>query len=130
MKKVIGDISLKLIFTILKNCMNLIIIYHFYQKKRKLKNLKSLQLIYMIQLNIYAQKKFKIDINYGLVLKDVHRATKFNQNVWLKQYIDMNIDLRSEAKNDFGKDIFLLVTTERKRNYFISIPNFHATKFF
>ena len=130
MKKVIGDISLKLIFTILKNCMNLIIIYHFYQKKRKLKNLKSLQLIYMIQLNIYAQKKFKIDINYGLVLKDVHRATKFNQNVWLKQYIDMNIDLRSEAKNDFGKDIFLLVTTERKRNYFISVPNFHATKFF
>ena len=130
MKKMIGDISLKLIFTILKNCMNLIIIYHFYQKKRKLKNLKSLQLIYMIQLNIYAQKKFKIDINYGLVLKDVHRATKFNQNVWLKQYIDMNIDLRSEAKNDFGKDIFLLVTTERKRNYFISVPNFHATKFF
>ena len=84
----------------------------------------------MIQLNIYAQKKFKIDINYGLVLKDVHRATKFNQNVWLKQYTDMNIDLRSEAKNDFGKDIFLLVTTKRKRNYFISVPNFHATKFF
>ena len=29
-------------------------------------------------------------------------AIKFNQNAWLKSYIDINIELREKAKNDFG----------------------------
>ena len=46
-------------------------------------------------------KKYNGDSDEGhflevdiLVLKKVHRVIKLNQNVWLKQYIDMNIDLR------------------------------------
>ena len=35
-------------------------------------------------------------VNNGLVLKDVHRVTKFNQEAWLKPYIDMNTKLRKE----------------------------------
>ena len=34
---------------------------------------------------------------------------KFNQNSWLKPYIDMNTDLRKKAKNDFDKDSFKLI---------------------
>ena len=30
-----------------------------------------------------------------------------NQNAWLKRYIDMNVNLRKKAKNDFKKDFFL-----------------------
>ena len=63
----------------------------------------------------------------------------------------MNTDLRKKAKNDFEIDFFnlvnnaifrktlenvgkhrdiKLVTTEKRRNYFVSEPNQHTTKFF
>ena len=37
-------------------------------------------------------------LNHGLVLKDVHRVIKSNQNAWLKPYIDRNTEMK-EAKN-------------------------------
>ena len=36
-------------------------------------------------------------LNHGLVLKKVHRVIKFNQNAWLKPYIDMNTKLRQKT---------------------------------
>ena len=63
----------------------------------------------------------------------------------------MNTDLRKKAKNDFEKDVFNLMnnavfgktmenvrnhrdikifTTERRRYYLVSEPNYHTTKFF
>ena len=47
--------------------------------------------------------------NHGLVLKKVPGVIKFNQNAWLKPYIDMNSDLRKKAKKDFQKDYFKLM---------------------
>ena len=46
-------------------------------------------------------RNLKQALNNGFVLKKVHRVIKFNQNAWLKPYIDMNTDLRKKAKNDF-----------------------------
>ena len=37
-------------------------------------------------------------LNHELVLKKIHGVIKFNQNAWLKPYIDMNKDLRNKAK--------------------------------
>ena len=48
-------------------------------------------------------RNLKQALNHGLVLKKVPKVIKFNQNAWLKPYIDMNTDLRKKAKNYFEK---------------------------
>ena len=86
-----------------------------------------------------------------MILKKVHRIIQFNQEAWLKPYIDINTELRTKAKNDFEKDIFKLmnnavcqktmenvrkhqdiklVTTVERRNQRASEPNYRTTKYF
>ena len=90
-------------------------------------------------------------LNRGRILKKVHRVIEFNQKAWLKEYIDVNTELRKQAKNDFEKDFFKLmnnsvfgkitgnvrkhrdiklVATDKRRNQLVSEPNYHATKWF
>ena len=66
--------------------------------------------------NLYDKKKYVVHIrslkqalNRELILKKVHRIIQFNQEAWLKPYIDMNTELRKKAKNDFQKDFFKLM---------------------
>ena len=84
------------------------------------------------------------------ITRKVHRVVKFNQKAWQKLYNDMNTKLK-KAKIEFEKGFFklmnnavfektmenmskhrdvILVTTERRRNYLMSEPNYHITKFF
>ena len=51
-------------------------------------------------------RSLKQALNPGFVLKKVYRVIQFNQNIWLKLYIDMNTKLRKEAKHNFEKDCF------------------------
>ena len=51
-------------------------------------------------------RSLKQELNHRLFFWKVHRVIKFNQNAWLKPYIDMNTDLRKNTKNDFEK-VFL-----------------------
>ena len=37
-------------------------------------------------------------LNRGLFLKKVHGVIKFNQNAWVKPYIDINTDLKKSKE--------------------------------
>ena len=54
-------------------------------------------------------RNLKQALNHALVSKKVHKVIKFNQNAWLKPYIDININLRKKAKKNFEKDFFKLM---------------------
>ena len=42
-------------------------------------------------------------------MKKVYRFIKFNQNTWLKPYIDKNTGIRKKVKNVFKKSSFKLM---------------------
>ena len=92
------------------------------------------------------KRNLKQGLICGSVLKKVYKVIKFNQNAWLKPYIDMNTKLRKKAKNNLEKDFFKLmnnavlgknygkcenskiVTAERRRIYLLSEPKFHHSQ--
>ena len=108
--------------------------------------------------NLHDKKRYVVHIrslkqalNHRLILKKVHRVIQFNQEAWLKEYIDMNTELRKKTKNDFEKDFFKLmnnsvfgktmenvrkhrdiklVAIDKRRNQLVSEPNYHAIKGF
>ena len=106
--------------------------------------------------NLYDEKDYVVHIrslkqalNHWLMLKKVHRVMQCNLKTWLKVYIDMNTELRKQAKNDFEKDFFKLmndavfgktmenvrkhrdiklITTDKRRNQLVSETNYNTTK--
>ena len=120
----------------------------FLPKRKKIDKCKKLV------CNLLNKKKYVVHIkslkqvlNHGLKLKKIHRTIEFNQEAWLKPYIDMNTELRKVAKNDFKKDFFKLmnnsvfgktmenirkhrdiklVTTNKRKSKLVSEPNYHT----
>ena len=99
---------------------------------------------YIIHINLLKQA-----LDHWLKLRKVHRIIEFEQESWLKEYIDLNTELRKKATNDFEKDFFKvmnnavfgktmenvrkhrdikLVKSNKKRNKLVSEPNFHTMK--
>ena len=95
-------------------------------------------------------RALKQALNNGLKFKKVHRVIQFDQEAWLKPYIDMNTKLRLQAKIEFEKDFFklinnsvfgktmenvrnhrdiILVTTNKERSKLGSESNYHSTKY-
>ena len=82
-------------------------------------------------------------------MKKIQRVILFNQKVWLKQHIELNTKLKTEAKNDFERNFFKLmnnsvfgkilenvrehwdirlVTEDERRISLVSEPDYHTTK--
>ena len=99
---------------------------------------------YVVHINVLKQA-----LDHGLKLRKVHRVVEFDQEAWLKKYINFNTELRKNALNDFEKDFFKLmnnavfgktmknvrkhrdiklVKTDKKRNKLVSEPTYHTMK--
>ena len=54
-------------------------------------------------------KNLEYYIKLGLKVTKVHRILTFNEKQFLKEYIDLNTELRKNSKNDLEKDLFKLM---------------------
>jgi hypothetical protein len=54
-------------------------------------------------------KNLKFYIEHGMILTKVHRVLAFDQEPWMKSYIDKNTESRKLAKDDFEKDLYKLL---------------------
>ena len=96
---------------------------------------------YVVHINVLKQA-----LDHGLKLIKVYQVIEFDQEAWLREYINFNTELRKNAANDFEKDLMnnavfgktmenvrkhrdiKLVMTDKKRNILVSEPNYHTMK--
>ena len=90
-------------------------------------------------------RSLKQYLDFGLKLIKIHRGVKFNERAWLKDYIQLNTDLRTKGTTEFEKGFFKLmnnsvfgktmenirnridvrlVTEEKELEKFVKKPNF------
>ena len=66
---------------------------------------------YKLLCNLYDKNNYVVHVrslnqilDHELILKKAYKVIQFNQEAWLKEYIEINTRLRTEAKNNFEKD--------------------------
>lgn len=96
-------------------------------------------------------RNLKLYVNLGIKIRAIHKVLEFDQDTWLKPYIDFNTKKRQEAQTQFEKNFYKilncsvfgkmmenqrkyknvqLVNNENKLKKIVSKPSFESCKVF
>lgn len=76
---------------------------------KRIPTTKLMQTLYNKYKYVIHFKNLKLYLNLGMNLLKIHRVLRFRQSKFLSKYIELNTNLRKNAKNDFEKDLFKLM---------------------
>ena len=79
-------------------------IYLFFPERMKIQKVEKLvERLHGKEEYVMHRRYLKEALNHGLILKKVYRVINFNQESWVKPYIDMNTGLRKKSKKKIRK---------------------------
>ena len=98
--------------SIQKNYLIIIKIIQYYLKEKKIGKCNKLICgIHDKENYVDHIKVIKQALNYGLILKTVHKVIQFNQEAWMKPYIDMNTEYRKKNQKKRIWKRFLMINS-------------------
>ena len=98
--------------SIQKNYLIIIKIIQYYLKEKKIGKCNKLICgIHDKENYVDHIKVIKQALNYGLILKTVHKVIQFNQEAWMKPYIDMNTEYRKKNQKKRISKRFLMINS-------------------
>ena len=67
-------------------------------------------------LTLHDKKKYivhyrilQLYLSLGLRVSKVHKALEFEQECWMRRYIELNTEFRKKGKSEFEKDFYKLM---------------------
>ena len=101
--------------------------YNDYMKKTKPENYTTFKKLICDRSD---KKKYLIPyrmlqfyVKHGMVVEKIHEIVSFKQSKWLEKHMSFNTQKRNRAKNDFGKDFFILLVNTASGDFLENVRN-------